>query len=212
MYGSAESGVEMNISKGMKIKDCVDTFRTSVTERTPLVKNKRLDVEAITKSRNYSYNFLSTDKQYAIFNAIEQMLMYDYINYGSYNMSYNTYVDTLLNVTLNLPTEILRTIQWCLYYNESPKVIVVSTDERSISVEGIILLMFLSLMGFDTIIFVPTCYNSIENRVNPSFQYDKHIIGEADYNLNTRDIGTSKSKQNQAKKPGFFSKLFGKGE
>lgn len=212
MYGSAESGVEMNISKGMKIKDCVDTFRTSVTERTPLVKNKRLNVEAITKSRNYSYNFLSTDKQYAIFNAIEQMLMYDYINYGSYNMSYNTYVDTLLNVTLNLPTEILRTIQWCLYYNESPKVIVVSTDERSISVEGIILLMFLSLMGFDTIIFVPTCYNSIENRVNPSFQYDKHIIGEADYNLNTRDIGTSKSKQNQAKKPGFFSKLFGKGE
>ena len=219
-FGSTSNRLP-NLQSGMLIKDGVDTFKTSVSERVPLIKNKKLNIDVIQKSRNYTYGFLSEDKQYAIFKAIEQMLVYDYINYESYGLSYNEYVDTLLNVVLNLPTKILRIIQWCMYYNESPKVVLVSTDERIICIEGIILLVFLSLMAFDTVVFVPTCYNSIENRVNPSFQYDRHIIGEAIYNLNTRGITQmapldpdncgNNSKKTQ-KKSGFFSKLFGKGE
>lgn len=219
-YGT-EGNRDNWIKSGMLIKNGVDTFRNSVTERVPLVKNKRLNIEAIKKSRNYNYNFLSEDKQYAIFKAIEEILIYDYINYESYGLTQQQYIDTLLNVTLNLPTTILRTIQWCMNYNESPKVIVVSTDERVICIEGVILLVFLSLMAFDTILFVPTCYNSIENRVSQNFQYDKHVIGEAVYNLNTRNITKMAPLNNVAdnngdrgsqKKSGFFSKLFGKGE
>ena len=221
-FGTIECRDSKTRSNGMLIKDNVDTFRTSMAERTPIVTDKRVNIKAILNSKNYMYSFLSEDKQYAILKAIEQILLFDYINYQSYGVDYKGYVDTLLNVTLNLPTDILRTIQWCMYYNEAPKVVIVSTDERSISLEGIILLVFLSLMAFDIILFVPTCYNSIENRVSPAFQYDRHQIGEAVYNLNTRcitqmeplnpDNRSNSGNRNTEKKSGFFKKLFGKGE
>ena len=54
----------------------------------------------------------------------------------------------------------------CLLYTSNPKLIYINTSETVISLEDSILTVFLHLMGFDIVFFVPTGYQSIEKYFN----------------------------------------------
>ena len=137
------------------------------------------------------------------------MINEDFIDYKIFRLTHDTFIDTVLNVLLNIHIDVLRTIQWYMYYSQSPKVIIVSADESQISIESTILLTFLSLIGFDILIFVPTCYNTIETQVTKNLIYDKHIIGESVTDIPVDNIikGNTINKESERKK-GLFSRIF----
>ena len=43
--------------------------------------------------------------------------------------------------------------------------------------------MFMHLIGFDILIFVPTCFRSVDGLVTNKFQYEIHNIGYASYDI-----------------------------
>ena len=108
----------------------------------------------------------------------------------------------------------MRALQWFSYYGQSPKVILVIENEEQMVIEALILLTFLSLIGFDILLFVPTCYNTIETHILSDFIYDKHTIGESIINVPVDAITkltatlANKNVQQNNKSKGFLGKLF----
>ena len=68
------------------------------------------------------------------------------------------------------------------FTKKNPKIIYISTTEKTISLEDSIIIAFLNLMGFDILFFVPTGYQTIEKYFN-SMIMEEHQIGEYKYEL-----------------------------
>lgn len=195
-----------------RILRATDINGTDFKDQKPFYNNGKLDKQRIKRGINYKYGFLSIQKQDFILNKIEEILNTDYIDYPDKI----TYIDTVLNILLNLDNELIKIIQWFEFYTDNPNLVLVMPDESMLKLEDIILIMFLHIIGFDILIFVPTCYRSIEGLVTSKFCYDEHNIGYAVYDINTDNlvVGAENSSviQNRdpdKKKKGFFSKLFG---
>ena len=193
----------------VKILHRTDINKTRFENQLPFYENNKIVKDRIKTGVNYRYKFLSEDKQDIILDGIEKLINGDFIDYKIFRLTHDTFIDTVLNVLLNIHIDVLRTIQWYMYYSQSPKVIIVSADESQISIESTILLTFLSLIGFDILIFVPTCYNTIETQVTKNLIYDKHIIGESVTDIPVDNIikGNTINKESERKK-GLFSRIF----
>lgn len=194
---------------GMYIRDLTDINKTMYGDRKPFYFNNSINRDIVKKCKNYSYLFMGFDKQEVIFNRIEKLLNSNYILKATYNNK--EFTDLVLNLLLNLDTEVLKYIQWYEYYTYNPNVILTLTDEQQLNTEHIIILTFLYLMGFDVLIFVPTGYNSVENLLTQNIMYDTHLIGEIHYDVNMYGIKVTDNievKPDSNKKQGFFSKLF----
>lgn len=198
---------------GMHIHNCTDINGTTFDKQKPFFEHRKLRRDRITSDKNYKYAYLDKYKQDLILDKIEDLLNGDYINDNI--MSNSTFIDNVLTTLLNLKGELLRCIQWFEFYNYNPNVIMTLTNENTIREEEMILLVFLRLIGFDILVYVPTCYTSIERFNGNGLAYDEHIIGEANYDINTSNIivtsniQVAEEEKQPKKKQGFFSKLFG---
>ena len=94
---------------------------------------------------------------------------------------------TIVSTILNLPKEILRMMQKFDFTKKNPKVIYISTTEKTISLEDSIIMAFLNLMGFDILFFVPTGYQTIEKYFNSKIM-EEHQIGEYKYELTVPNL------------------------
>jgi hypothetical protein len=141
-----------------------------------------------------------------ILSVIEQILNSNYIN--KKGMTDEKFIDGTLNTLLNLNLTILQAIQWFEFYNENPNVIVLLPNEAVLNTGDAVRLLFLSLMGFDILLFVPTCYNVLNNNFTMEFQYDTHNIGESVYYMNTFGLAVTDKQLKPQKKQGIFSKIF----
>ncbi|MBO5390183.1 MAG: hypothetical protein J6A59_18975, partial [Lachnospiraceae bacterium] len=199
----------------MHILRCVDINGTRFEDQKPFYENSKLNKSRIKSAKNYSYGFMDLHKQDFILDNIELILNYNYIKLNGINKQ--EYTDLVLNTLLNLDKTLLQYIQWFEYYTYNPNLILIINEETTMSLENMILLTFMSNIGFDVLIFVPTGYTTIENLVGPLFMYDEHIIGEYEYSINTNNISVTSNieiidNQKEEKKQGFFGKLFSKGE
>lgn len=187
-----------------------DVNGTKFSDQLPFFEKNKLRVDRITSCKNYGYAHLDINRQNMIFSKIEEILNSEYL---IYRCNKESYIDKILNTLLNLSSEILRNIQWFEYYTYNPNVIVILKDEETLNLEQLTTLIFLRLVGFDILIYVPTCYNSIEHIVGNGWMYDSHTIGEAIYNFCFDDIVVDNQiirneNLDNSKKKGFFSKLF----
>lgn len=73
------------------------------------------------------------------------------------------------------------------FTKKNPKVVCISTAEQSPSLEDAILITFLSLVGFDVAIFVPTGYQTIERYLNDNMPV-VHQAGDYLYDLRVPDF------------------------
>lgn len=200
-----------------------DVNGTMFSEQKPFYESGRLVTNRIKSDKNYQYSFLSDNKQDTILANIENIINTEYFTQDTLNdyfegtlhtkYSKENYIDFVLNTLLNIGhIGILRYIQWFEYYTYNPNIIVILSDENKIDLRDSLILLFLSLMGFDVLIYVPTTYTSVEKYYTEKFQYDNHFIGEAQYDMNLSDIGNISAipvtNNNTKKKQGFFSKLF----
>ncbi len=73
------------------------------------------------------------------------------------------------------------------FTKKNPKIVYISTTEKTISLEDSIIMAFLNLMGFDILFFVPTGYQTIEKYFN-SIIMEEHQIGEYKYELTVPNL------------------------
>ena len=89
---------------------------------------------------------------------------------------------TVIAVALNLEKNILRMIQRFDFTKKNPKMICIAAGEKAPSLEDDITLAFLSQIGFDVVVFVPTGYQSPDHHFNRSLAVS-HQIGEYVFDL-----------------------------
>ena len=143
-------------------------------------KNGRLQKEAIKRSALYRYGVLREEAQEHILDKLQVLINERFIR-GTFE---NGTEYTIVATVLNLDKTIVRLIQKFDFTRVNPKVICLSLDEQSMSLEDTIFITFLSLVGFDVAVFVPTGYQTIERYFNPGKEpFVEHQIGEYMYDL-----------------------------
>ena len=199
---------------GPLVHNNADIRNTKFSEQTPLIIKGKLQVTGVKALKNYKYGFLDTYKQELILSKIQEIVDYIVDTKMSVNIGLkeSELLDLVLTMCLNLDTDVIRLIQWFNYTEYNPNIIVLSQDENIFHYMDSLYLMFLSKLGFDILVFVPTQYNTIETIV-PSTEYEEYIIGRPAYELDIQNIKVTddeKFVQKSVEKKGFFSRFFSK--
>lgn len=170
--------LNMNIEDAVRVHNLTDINGTSYSEQKPFIVKGKLDRNRIRNSKNYKYRIIQPDKQEDIFNKIDEIL-----TGGYFTDSIKNNYDKILNILLNLTTEAIQLIQWFEYYTYSPNIVVIARWSEQLRFEDMVLLKFFELLGFDILLFIPTKYSLFEHLLTDKFVYDKHIIGNAVYDI-----------------------------
>lgn len=189
-----------------------DINKTSFDSQKRFFENGELMRNRIKSGVNYKYSIINDDKQELIFKSIEEIINRRLVNYESFGLNFDDYIDSVLKVGLNLSKNTIQHINWFDYFTDNPNIVIVLNDDTLLNIEDIIYIVLMSLCGFDILIFVPTRYNSVENKISDILNIDYHIIGEAYYNLDTNNLDKIRddSSNKQSSNKSIFQKLFGK--
>ena len=165
--------------------------------------NGKLKREELKRSRIYKYSMLREEAQEHILDKL-QLLLDEKIIRGTFQdgTEYG-----IMAIALNLDKVMMRLIQKFDFTKTNPKLICVLTGEQIMSKEDTIFLSFLSLLGFDIAVFVPTGYNVLEKYYNDGKAlFLEHQTGDYLYDMTVPDfrkIGNKKSE-----KKSWIKKLF----
>lgn len=160
----------------------------------------KVDKEKLMENRFYKFSYLKTSIQNTIIEKINCLL-----NMNMFEKSSNKELILKIVMTiLNFDKEILQLIQTFDYPNEIPKFIIFDNDEKIFSEEDCIVLAFLNIMGFDILIFTPTGYNNIEDKIVQKY-YDIHKLEKIKLDFDITQLENSKGMFNSLWN-GFFGK------
>lgn len=166
------------------------------------MKDGELLPDVIKKHPSYQYAHLSEDVQDYILEKIQELIKLQWIQ------SDERYLDLIcLGVLLKLNQTTLQLIQQFDFTKEIPKVVMIHSTEAMMELKEHIYLLFLNLVGFDSIIFTPTGYRDIEAGIS-SEAYEVYQVGTYHFNLR---IPTMRIQKRNHANGGFFQRLFGKG-
>jgi hypothetical protein len=178
-----------NMCSGDRVKVLrgTDVNGIEYSKRLPFIKDGKVRRDIIRQSKNYYYSMLSNEKQDVILDAIDKVLEGSKIK-KEYIRDTDVYYDLVLNAALNMNELVLQIIQWFEFYTENPNIILLIPKASNMELSEMVMLTLLHELGFDILIFVPTCYNTIENMVAEEFNYDSHFLGEARYDIDIEVI------------------------
>lgn len=155
------------------------------------IENGKLKREAIKRHSCYQYGVLRDEAQEHILDKLQMLISGEFIQ-GTFQ---NGTEYTIMATVLNLDKNIIRLIQNFDFTKVNPKVICLSLNEQSMSLEDTILFTFLGLVGFDIAVFVPTGYQTIERFYNPGkCIFQEHQEGEYIYDLSVPNFSKINSK------------------
>lgn len=171
---------------------------------TEFFRNGRLQRARIKEHRDYRYGFLRESMQDYILDKL-QLLIEQKIIKGTFE---NGTEYTIVSVALNLEKDILRLLQKFDFTKKNPKLVYIITGEALMSLEDAIRAVFLNMLGFDVLFFVPTGYQCIEKFLNKN-SMEEHQIGEYIYDLQVPDFDriTEKGSSRQS----WRNKIFKRG-
>ena len=167
---------------------------------TQFLKNGRLQRTAIKGHKAYPYGILRGEMQEYLLDKL-QLLLDRRIIAGTYQ---NGTEYTVVSTALHLGEGLLRQIQRFDFTKKNPKLILINTSEKILSLEDSILVAFLNLIGFDILFFVPTGYQCIEKYL-PAGYVSEQQIGDYMYDLSVPDFRTV-----QESGRGSIRRLFGR--
>ena len=147
-------------------------------------RNGKLQKHKIRNHPAYQYGFLREEMQEYILDKLERMINQKLIR-GTFE---NGTEYTVISVVLNLPKEALRLLQNFDFTKKNPKFIYINPSEKLITLEDTIYTVFLNLLGFDVLYFIPTGYN-MEGHLNQKLM-EEHQTGEFMYDLQIPDWST----------------------
>lgn len=167
------------------------------------IKNGKLQIQKIKSHSSYQYGFIREDMQDYIFDKLQELIDKKIIN-GTFSQGTEF---TIISTALNLNKEILRMIQKYDFAKKIPKLIIISTGEEMCSIEDSIMVAFLSMIGFDIVIFTPTGYQSVERNYSKSIIIE-HQVGDYIYEMHVPNL---KGVSNGSLKESLKDKLFRRG-
>ena len=147
------------------------------------LRNGQLQRQALTADRGWPYGMLRAEAQTHMLDKLQLMLDRRLIR-GTFT---NGTEYTVISVALSLRQEVTRLIQGFDFTRKNPKVVVTHTGDQPATLEDAIVLVYLSLLGFDVVLFVPTGYQTIE-RFLDSYQPVTHQMGPYMYDLRVPDF------------------------
>lgn len=167
---------------------------------TQFLKNGRLQKAAIKNHKAYPYGILRPETQEHLLDKL-QLLLDQRTIAGTYQ---NGTEYTVIATALNLNKDLLRQIQKFDFTKKNPKLIIINTTEKILSLEDSILVAYLNLVGFDILFFVPTGYQCIEKYL-PAGYVNEHTLGDYVYDLSVPDFHSV-----QESGRGSIRRLFGR--
>ncbi len=169
-------------------------------------RNGRLQRNAIRQHKLYKYGVIRDEAQEHILDKIQLMINKKIIK-GTLESGVEY---AIIATVLNMDKSIVRLIQKFDFTKTNPKIICLSLDEATMSLEDTIFLTFLSLAGFDIAIFVPTGYQTVERYFNSgAYIFDEHEEGEYVYDLKAPDFRSVRDKED--KDTPWYKKIFKRG-
>ena len=163
-----------------------DMIRQTAGFASHYLSGGRIQVKALLDDRRYPYGQMRGSMQHHMLIKAQEMLDQRLIN-GLFDGS--GVENTLLAVVLSLPPELQRIIHAFEFTGKNPKFVCVHTGEREGTVEDAILLTFLSLLGFDVLLVVPTGYQSIERYLTGRLPVE-HQVGPYRFDVAMPDFAT----------------------
>lgn len=159
------------------------------------MENGKVSVQKIRQHRAYKYAYLRDDIQIYMLSKIQELLDIGVIQ----GVGKNGVENILFQVVLNLPQQFVQALQNFDFTKKNPKLINVRTSTEQMSLQDSILVTYLSLLGFDILLVVPTGYNVLNTHVTREL-FKNHEFGNYEYNFKLCDINQKS----------FFGKLFGR--
>ena len=108
---------------------------------------------------------------------------------------------TIVSTVLNMGRDTIRLLQKFDFTKKNPKLVYINTTERMITLEDSILVMYLNLVGFDVVFYIPTGYQNVEKYFAKAMM-EEHQLGEYLYDLQIPDFESPLS--------GVYQSLIGK--
>ncbi len=159
-------------------------------------KNGKVSKERIKSHHLYPYSILRIDMQEHMLDKLQELIDKKIIKGTGHGCT--DYM--IIASALSLGKEIQRLLMQFDFTRKNPKVLVLNTAEVTGSLQDAIQLAYLSLIGFDILIFVPTGVACFENWYNFPI-VNEYIKGDYQYSYSVPNFETLESKQ----RGGFFS-------
>lgn len=159
------------------------------------MESGKVSIQKIKRHRAYKYAYLRDDIQSYMLSKIQELLDIGEIQ----GVGKNGVENVLFQVVLNLPQQFIQAMQNFDFTKKNPKLINVRTSTEQMSLQDSILVTYLSLLGFDILLVVPTGYNILNAHTTREL-FKNHEFGNYEYNFKLSDINQKS----------FFGKLFGR--
>ncbi len=155
------------------------------------LKNGHILQEPLTADNQYPFGPLRLEMQAHMLSKVQEMLDQRLIK-GTFN---NGTEYLVLSTALALPQEMQRMVHAFDFARRNPKIICVHNGDSEGTLEDAIYLTFLSLIGFDVVLYVPTGYQAFERHLNDRMPVE-HQVGPYRFDMTVPDFDTLPAPKN----------------
>ena len=154
-------------------------FNTPIrTKIAMMLTNGHLDKEKLKNSVDFKYSYLRDETVDHMIDKLDLLLHGGIIK----GMKKNGAENLLLPVFFNLPKSIINLIQKFDFTKTNPKIFYINTTENILTLDQTIFLQYLSLLGFDILMYSPTGYNIMEKYLDKKM-FTEYQVGEYLYGM-----------------------------
>lgn len=154
-----------------------------------ILSNRKVDVTKVKACPYFKYNYLQDDTIAFMCEKLDALLWSGIFAGVGKDGTENV----LFEMFLTLPKEIVNLIQKFDFTKVNPKLVYVNGSEQVMTLKDSMCVQYLSMLGFDVVLFIPTGYNVVDTHVTKQL-YVEHQLGEYLYDLS----------MNVKRKKGFF--------
>ena len=165
----------------------------------------KINQKAIIKDGGFSISNLSLKWQETILSKVEETILSDMFIEG---LSKDDIVRGLYTV-LNMNEKLIYMINSFDYSNVNPKLIIYIEQMKMFTKEIVFLLLVLSKVGFDIVIFTPGGVNCVENIINSQI-VDIHRLDVINYNLKYKSNNYNTNTSSNRNGGSWIERIFGK--
>ena len=165
----------------------------------------KINQKAIIKDGGFSISNLSLKWQETILSKVEETILSDMFIEG---LSKDDIVRGLYTV-LNMNEKLIYMINSFDYANVNPKLIIYIEQMKMFTKEIVFLLLVLSKVGFDIVIFTPGGVNCVENIINSQI-VDIHRLDVINYNLKYKSNNYNTNTSLNRNGGSWIERIFGK--
>lgn len=170
------------------------------TSADKVIKNGKIDIDALKTSRLNNYSYMPDNVQYLIFSKMQEVIDSGFITVPEQDL-----IPLVLTAGLNIPNNLLQIIQKFDFTKDIPKIVIVSYGKYTFEAFECILLTLLNMIGFDIIVYTPTGYKNLEAFIRPE-AFQEFMHGEFKYDF--RPLNFPLPKEVPQAKTSFFSRIF----